>query len=396
MVHSIGRRDYRSGTSWSVMMVCLVSLWMPGGCGEQPQGDEAASQPSMEREWQVAAEPIATIGAADGDQGGPIFNAISGGVRVSDDRIAIADASLRIWLINDSWEVVREVGGEGAGPGKFREISGMQHIGGDSLVVFDHRLGRMSVFNAEGDYVRSINSSGGPMVKLLGTFDNGLLLARRVLPVPWNQRDVSVRSPMEIVVMDENAGNPEVIATMFDEEAMIIGNGKLRVIPPMGRRPIVQVSGDRVYLAQSDNYAIHVYNSDGVAVGHITAPQERALVTYQDLWEILPPGYAESLAAGDFSGFPEDLYWPVITAMLVDDSGRLWVESGVPANRRPWSGRYTVFDEDGDRLAGVSFSEGFRPLVVDDGVALGVRTNDPGVQTIEVYTVDIEMPSDSN
>ena len=77
--------------------------------------------------------------------------------------------------------------GEGDGPGEFQNIRSVDRFRGDSLLVFDSRQFRASVFDTDGQFARSfplrqITSSAYPA--LAGVLSDGALVVREDRPDP--------------------------------------------------------------------------------------------------------------------------------------------------------------------------------------------------------------------
>lgn len=74
------------------------------------------------------------------------------------------DSDQRFWIGNGTQllifdrrgQFVQQVGRAGEGPGEFRGISRVLCVPGDSVLVLDVRLGRASVFDSSGRYIRNI------------------------------------------------------------------------------------------------------------------------------------------------------------------------------------------------------------------------------------------------
>lgn len=103
----------------------------------------------------LVASRVARLGA---DADGPEFNRLALAViRDSRGRIIAGPISSRAQfaVYSPSGKLLKVVGSAGSGPGEFRNIGDVVVTPGDSLVVFDVELRRLSIFDPEFRYVRS-------------------------------------------------------------------------------------------------------------------------------------------------------------------------------------------------------------------------------------------------
>jgi 6-bladed beta-propeller protein len=141
-------------------------------------GDTLASRvrtPDAPR-WRISEAPVLVIGSMDGPPESHLHRA-HGALRLRDGRIVVANAGTGSLLIFDpSGRPLRTVGRRGRGPGEFEAPTLVAQVRGDSLVVWDVTLHRLSVFDREGAYVRSLSPPGleGAMFpEVRGVFPDG-------------------------------------------------------------------------------------------------------------------------------------------------------------------------------------------------------------------------------
>jgi hypothetical protein len=91
------------------------------------------------------------------DAAGPAaFGQIKGLQVLADGRIAVLDAMAKeIRIFDSSGQHLATFGGDGEGPGEFREPFGLMQDDNGRLWVPDHRVGRMSVVDAESGFLES-------------------------------------------------------------------------------------------------------------------------------------------------------------------------------------------------------------------------------------------------
>lgn len=102
---------------------------------------------------EVGDAPVFRLGWEAGD---PSFETIAAGSFLSDGSVAIFDAGGRqLYLISSNGQDVSAIGGQGEGPGEFQSGSAVETLPGDTLLIYDPALGRLSLFNRNGELVDS-------------------------------------------------------------------------------------------------------------------------------------------------------------------------------------------------------------------------------------------------
>ncbi|WP_419166232.1 6-bladed beta-propeller [Candidatus Palauibacter sp.] len=127
----------------------------------------------------VGDEPFFTVGDALGDERYEFYT-LRGMARLSDGSVAIIDRrDKRVRIFSEAGEFLRSMGGEGEGPGEFRNPLSMWALPGDTLWVGDYRPQRFHVFSPDGEFIRVVtldpfylNPSRGGGVLLNGTSIN--------------------------------------------------------------------------------------------------------------------------------------------------------------------------------------------------------------------------------
>lgn len=128
--------------------------------------------------WRLTESPILRLGATDA---GPAqqFSRIRGVGRLRDGTIVVADgATQEIRFFAADGMFLRSVGGSGGGPGEFRRLSDILIAAGDSVVAWDSRSRRLSVFSLAGTMEREqrLDPVVTSSLELVGRFADGSLL----------------------------------------------------------------------------------------------------------------------------------------------------------------------------------------------------------------------------
>jgi hypothetical protein len=106
-------------------------------------------------EWRLALTPRVSIGVADGDER-YAFRRVAGVLRTRDGRLLVADYGSPISLFDSAGVFVRSVGGTGSGPGEYTSVR-MFTYRGDSIAVWDFTQRRITVFDRDGTFGRTIS-----------------------------------------------------------------------------------------------------------------------------------------------------------------------------------------------------------------------------------------------
>lgn len=179
--------------------VWAITVAVAAGCDRQADAeflvrDSAGVSIAMSRSpawglepaWRLTA-PSVTIRGADGEP--LLLTRVTDAHRFPDGRILILDGGASELRFHDATgRHLRTVGGPGRGPGEYRSLDGVAVID-DSLWIYDQALGRVSVLDPDGRYVRSLRleptgDPGRPLrrYRLAGSVDGGLVLMSRALP----------------------------------------------------------------------------------------------------------------------------------------------------------------------------------------------------------------------
>lgn len=106
-------------------------------------------------EWELSETPVASIGVVEGDPMYQLFRANSA-VRLDDGRIVVANTGTgELRFFDPAGRFLFKAGRRGGGPGEFRLLWRVYRHGSDSLLAYDQAGGRITVFDANGDFVRT-------------------------------------------------------------------------------------------------------------------------------------------------------------------------------------------------------------------------------------------------
>ncbi len=403
----------RQGNPWrnhSCLCFTLPVLLLVGCGGEErpatadPLVSDSAGVrvlTSLVPEWRLedvtsSSTLLASFGAeTDREALGEITEA----VRIGDGRVFFIDfmsKELRAFVPGGGTETIAR---RGEGPGEVQYPVNLQRLRGDSIQVYDRRLGRITVFTPEGApaYSVSVVSKGTrPPTRLLRVQDSLLVGvvgdpgARKVL-ARSAFADLG-RTPEEVVLFDLHGAVVDTIAGL--PGFMDIRMGSSSLMPVFGLANsfgvsspglIVRGSGESPSFEKVDLMgrivSIHRLNLPPTPVRRdsllvLMARDDRALARLGSNVDDLPFLSPDLLPSSR----------PAYKSLRTFNSGEVWLGSAEPF-RLP-SKRWEILRQDGTWRGTLGLPEDAELLDVDRDVLVLRRKDDLDVQYIEVYQLE--------
>ncbi|MCH7563401.1 MAG: hypothetical protein IH968_06195 [Gemmatimonadetes bacterium] len=132
----------------AVFTLFIVAL---SACAAKDDADVEGAR-SLEQ-WALSPEPTVSIGVVEGDEPYQLHGA-SSSVRLPDGRIAVVNGgSDEVRFFGENGEFLGSFGGDGDGPGEFRDPSRIRYLRGDTLQVWDQRKRRYSLHDGSGAFI---------------------------------------------------------------------------------------------------------------------------------------------------------------------------------------------------------------------------------------------------
>ncbi len=342
---------------------------------------------------------VDTIGTVSGDPEYQMFT-VNGARRLSDGRIAVAnDGSQEVRIYDAQGVYQSSIGGHGSGPGEFNSIWYLGQFGGDTLVVLDGYLRRISYLHPDQGFIRSFNTEQELGLILIAqgnladgrlVFGGGPLWGGPVQPEEGFSRD---RTRFLIAGLD---GSLEQSLGEFPGAEIYIRSsedGIEVVMVPFSKAPAGAAWGNLIYVGISDSYQILVYDAGGDLVRIIRLEQDPLPVTPEDIETYIQERVARVVDAGERRRM-EEVYrapppldrMPAYRVFRTDALGCLWVEE----SRRPGDDVpvWTVFDSEGAVLGRVSLPAGLYVREIGEDYVLGVYTDDLDVEYVHMYRLE--------
>ncbi len=366
---------------WFALLMCLACA-APRDEDGQPRDSAGITIVETRSDsaplWRTDSTPVVSIGGP-GAGNVELFR-VTAAVRLPDGRITVADGTPRLMLFSSGGQLLRTTGKRGAGPGEFEAVGWIQSLPGDSLLVYDPRLMRASVFADSLTFARTMapdptaGTVGAP--ELIGMFRDRTFLAssRRMATTPPEAGRMVRPSQVLYRHAADGAVEDSLTTVVGDEAALAQG---VIVRPPFAKRTRIAVGPNGFFVAPGDRFEISAHAQDGSLRRIFRRATPPLPVTDADLAK-----YRLSARLG----LRGPLSFPAISGLLSDEAGFVWAEAfRKEATERS---RWTIFDPDG-RVAGMFVSpNGFRPLQIGEDFMVGVWQDELGVEEIRVYKLD--------
>lgn len=358
--------------------------------------ENVVADSSAWRWWPVRSVPEVEIGTVDGE-GPTSLHRVVGVVRLSDGRVAVANGgSSEIRLFDAAGGHVGTLGRAGGGPGEFQALTALLRGPGDSLLAWDVRLRRVTVFGPDGGYARDLQlMADGTPLTLVGTLAGGRLLGSQSIFDNVTEASSGLQRPPLAVAAFDAAG---VRTTEFgrhpgEERTIRIGDGIIQIgLPPFARRTQVAGNGDQVIVATQDRGELLVYGLDGGLTRIVRTGVTPGPVTDADLAAHITRVTADmapdqqAVVRGGLEAMPRVASRPAHGPLVVADNGDIWLSDFPdPATQHA---DWTVFDADGVAVARVRLPEGFRLFAVEGDRLVGVARDALDVEYVRVYRLD--------
>jgi hypothetical protein len=252
--------------------------------------------------------------------------------------VYVAGGEHEVTVLDPTGRVVRTVGREGAGPGEFRGVWTLQVLPGDSLMVFDANLARLTVFrphSGEVAYVTYLREQFPlfPYWARRAGKEGALLAAyRRVYGDDSGRDGRTAHVDVLRLLAPDGSLRTDSALLLREQQALDVNSSVVRGVfrNPFGRRSIFRVDGaGRIVSAWTDSLLFHVHSAEGRLLSTIvpgTAPAPRPVTASE----------RDSVVALLSNGGPTEPVlrralerlnhrtWPLLHDFILDDRNRIW------------------------------------------------------------------------
>jgi len=351
--------------------------------------------------WGVEDRPFLSIGSLEGAEDTSLHD-VTGAHALSDGRVAILNAGSReIRIYDEAAALMRTIGRGGEGPGEFRYMSLGGVLPGDTMVVLDPALRRMSLVHPEAGVVRSarLDPEVSDNATAWGVFDNRTVLFGRGGTSAdregvyrgvetYRVSDLEGRLAGELGQKPGSEANHIPMTSYSTGEPVII----TRVLY-FARQGLPVASGDRFYFGSQDRFEIEAMDSQGTLLRLIRVMEDPVPLT-RELWDTYVENRIRTVARDadherrmrrsmeeNSQHLPPS--FPAHGALKVDALGYLWVEEyRVPGEEtHVWS----VFDREGVRRARVTLPVSMQVLEIGQDYFMGLVEDEYDVEYVQLF-----------
>ena len=362
----------------------LITATLLAGCSADTPGADPIDAPSADRSWATGPPVQPVLEATSGDDA--ILSYVWDLAMDSRGHVYVVDfQEPGIIELNHDLGYERTIGREGEGPGEFGRAATVQILDGDSLIVWDSELQRLTLFPPGGSEAASVHSLGtqersGTTWRLPG----GAYLARSSTAYMADGSDQGSTRTEVLRHIREEEGRvvDEVIFSYPAAESLVLrAEGAVSVAGhPFGRSSFVGLLADgRIAHAGSDALEVRAIDLAGDIQTAFSHPTTYMPVSRRDL-AAAADGLGRDLARLLREGAP--YVWPSLTGLVVDDEGRIWIGLR-DADLTKWE--WAAFLVDGTHRLSVELPAGFEVYAVGGGRMIGVEQDELDVPQIRAY-----------
>lgn len=354
---------------------------------------------SSEEAWTVSSDASLALGAGD-DEVEHFFGIIRVRLR-SDGGVAVLDGgAAEVRVFDRAGTAVMMLGGDGDGPGELRGPRELHLLPDDGVVVWDNRPS-YSTYDATGAFVdrRMVDITrirtympDRLTIGIRGLADGSVMAVGYARPLDqvgtYRHRMLYARAAADGSWLD-------TLGTSLDREWWLHPSAEVRGRTLLGPASVWGSGGDPVHVAFGENGTARVltFGPEGT----------RRDVVFPDDDRSVPPDVLEAAKDGrrnlrvpppNLERFleqsPQPEVVPAFGGLLFDDAGNLWVLPYFPdEGRTAWQRAPVarVFGPDGRLLGRVTLPTGLEVHDVGPDRIVGVRTDELGVEIVQVHTL---------
>lgn len=388
----------------------LFGIFVLSACGEEPPPppppaeanvvavENAALPPDARLEWRIDSAPRLSIGGASGRAAHQLFGVRDATV-LPDGRVAVANGGTgEIRVFDATGTHVISMGGAGEGPGEFRALAAVEAWPGDSILAWDARQRRISVFSGDGRHgrtfrLRTFEDTHSP--QFLGVTPDRRLLVRAGFPQRGDAPYEGMFRPDHRYALLDATGAPSAdLGTHPGEEGFLIATGGFESFSghPHGKYTVAAVWGDEILISPNDDFTLRAFAFDGRPTRVIRLDLDAAPPTGADM-----ESWFDAFTANDtpeerrafretFESFPLLESVPAFTDLVADALGFVWVRAfgGPPDGPGAW----IVFDPEGKVVGRVETPSGLDVYEIGADYVLGRVRDELDIESVQLRPLE--------
>lgn len=367
----------------------------------------------------TARPPLLSIGALDGREGEVLYR-VTAAFPVSDGRLVIGNAGshqIRFYDVAGRFELA--IGGEGEGPGEFREMGWVGPAGDDSVAAYDGNGRRIAVFDPGGVLARTFSlpqftdDAGGGVAsraadegtiprwpRPVGRLASGsfVVAAHPIATTGGNFRGITADSVHYYFLDGEGeAGDraPLVVSggeSWMESTASTVSLSSL----PFGRDAYAATGAGLLWIGVTDSNDIRGYAEDGSLRTVVRRDVARRPVTEADIERYKERDLERAADNPDWLAWVRDIHkrvqfasrHPLFSTIAAPDDGGLWVEEYSFESEDTDPSTWTAYDADGRPARSVVLPPNARILWITGDTLILRREDELSVEYVEVYGLE--------
>ena len=254
--------------------------------------------------------------------------------------MAVIDV-VRVHYFDKSGKSIKIVGRSGAGPEEFRYITAVCATRGDTVVVYDGRNARISIFDATGKVVRTIPTERNGSLGFDACFGDGTFALTGSTfggqGAPSTTKLTRLNTDGKVInVIGEWTRSPFSFVTMAEVTNLAAGN--------------------RLYRADPDAGQVSSYDLNGKLLQSIRFTDPRVAITDAEIENALKGTIPTNTPASEVRERMERMramdhptHWELFGTVQIDPLGRLWIMHRQLDRTQP--GTWTAIDATGKVVA---------------------------------------------
>lgn len=356
--------------------------------------------------WHLSPDPVVRIGAVEGDP--PyLFAGVVYSARLSDGSVVAVDSrSGEVRLFDSEGQFLGRQGARGAGPQEFRSFSFVDLTPGDTLLIYDSVNRRVTRIAPGGAMVQSpliiVPPASGRRGAFLGGMADGLYAVEIVSTDVTTAIGDTVREQVVVLAVDQTGATTDTLAHARGYlRRMTAANGGWSMLSePFTHTTLRAARGNTIVLADDRTYQIRLLDAGGrtkAVIERIDAPRVRIV-------DIAAEYVSAGLRAESARPRPDlpaarrrlnatlegrdDDHLPLMSRILFDDQGCIWVADHIPWWRPDSLRTFVVFSDSGALRGIIEVPATLSIDHVSGEHVTGTVRDELGVQSVVVYALD--------
>lgn len=345
----------------------------------------------------LATSPVVSIGVVDGPAEFQ-FDDVTDALRRRDGSILVVDRSRTLRAFDSTGAYLWSAGSDGDGPGEFRFPQRITEVAGDTIVVWDPVLGRLSLFVDPGRFVRAQTVDGlAGIARVLGaSANNRFLVERRSIERAIIDAHSAIISSADILHMDMTGSTVSLGRESLGIQYQEVDEGGAYSPAIFGTPAVLAPALDGYWYGDATRYELKQVSARGeltTIVRWIGPDQSIRDADFEEVLEVWTGGPDADPDIRQFMreygrSHPRAARFPSYEQLLADPSGELWVRDFVRDHDDDGRRRWLLFSPDGTEILGrLEHDARFRPLRTNAGWVLGVERDDLDVERVVLVEV---------